>query len=755
MQNEKIGAVTLDYRYYPGEDKYSDGSIEDEMLELAKTYEGEDFNRIIAEKSSWPILYHFSHVRKNVIEWLPMTGEEHVLEIGAGPGAITGALAEKAKDVTCIDLSRKRSLINAFRNRRYDNIRILVGNFQDIAGSLEEKFDLITLIGVFEYAQFSIHSKQPFLDYLLEIRRLLAPGGRVVIAIENRLGLKYWAGATEDHTGIYFEGLEGYPTTDYVRTFSRPELEKLFDQAGFRKRQFYYPYPDYKLPERIYSDRCLPHPGELNRNLQNFDRERLQLFSEEKVYDTLIESGLYPLYSNSYTVVLEAEENTASVCRTEIMKSSDRTGGSDPAEKESCAYTLCYSKYSNERDGKFRIRTDILENADGSRIVRKKAAGAQAQDHIASIYQKYRKLQADLAESPLSVNRCEYRDGEIYLEWLQGETLESELDALLQEGQTDAVIRKIREYFEMFSEGQEEFRETPDFVRVFGSQGKRLVSGGKTDKRMMCRKISDIDMVFSNAVHTKNGYQKIDCEWTFEFPVPVKFLQYRCIHYYTLGNPKREEMLREHDLYRIFGISEEEKKCFEDMETHFQQYILGDYQPLWRLYDAISDGVLQIQPLVNEAGRRKRKAEALAEVFFDDGSGFCPQNSRQYPVAAGDRMQLVIELPAGTRALRIDPCESRCVVRVQKLEQGGESLDCYSNGHRMPNGDFLFDTDDPQLIIPSLKSDSRAVQAVLLTEPMEGIMREALLAQDGRIRWMEHTKVWRLYRKLRRLLKRG
>ena len=214
MQNEKIGAVTLDYRFYPEEDKYSDGSIEDEMLELAKTHMREEFDRIIAEKKSWPILYHFSHIRKNIVEWLPMTGQEHVLEIGAGPGAITGVLAEKAKNVTCIDLSRRRSLINAYRNREHENIRILVGNFQDVAGALEEKFDLITLIGVFEYAQFSIQSDQPFVDYLLEIKRLLAPGGRLVIAIENRLGLKYWAGATEDHTGVYFEGLEGYPTTD-------------------------------------------------------------------------------------------------------------------------------------------------------------------------------------------------------------------------------------------------------------------------------------------------------------------------------------------------------------------------------------------------------------------------------------------------------------------------------------------------------------------------------------------------------------
>ena len=305
MEQEKIGQVELDYTYYPGEDKYSDGAIEDEMLEIAKNYREEEWPRVITERKNWPVLYHFSHVRENIIEWLPMTGQEHVLEIGAGLGAITGVLTRKAASVKCIDLSRRRSMINAYRHRDCENLTMLVGNFQDIEENLTEQFDLITLIGVFEYAQFSIQSENPFVDYLARIKRHLKPGGRLVIAIENRLGLKYWAGATEDHTGVYFEGIEGYPTTDYVRTFSKPELERVMRDAGFEDFVFYYPYPDYKLPERIYSDEYLPKKGELNRNRQNYDRERTQIFREELAYDSLIESGLFGLYSNSFLVVLQ------------------------------------------------------------------------------------------------------------------------------------------------------------------------------------------------------------------------------------------------------------------------------------------------------------------------------------------------------------------------------------------------------------------------------------------------------------------
>ena len=108
---EKIGSVTLDYEYYPGKDFYSDGPVEEELLEIAKKYREDELNKVIAERNSWPVLYHFSHIRQNILEWAPITKNDKVLEIGSGCGAITGVLARKAGEVTCIELSKMRSTI--------------------------------------------------------------------------------------------------------------------------------------------------------------------------------------------------------------------------------------------------------------------------------------------------------------------------------------------------------------------------------------------------------------------------------------------------------------------------------------------------------------------------------------------------------------------------------------------------------------------------------------------------------------------
>lgn len=301
---EKVGLVTLDYTNYSGKDLYLDGS-EEELLEIVKNNTKEKHNEVIVQRNSWPVLYHLSDIRGNIVEWMDITKEDSVLEIGAGCGAVTGTLAGKAKKVDCIELSKSRSMVNATRNKDCDNINIKLGNFQDVEQTLTEKYDYITLIGVFEYASSYIAAEHPYQEFLSIIKKHLKPQGKIVIAIENKYGLKYWAGCKEDHTAGFYSGLEGYVGVENVRTFSKKELKDIADSVGLKGQKFYYPYPDYKLPLSIYSDEYLPKPGELTNNFRNFDNERMMVFDESRVFDNVIKDGLFDEFSNSYLLILE------------------------------------------------------------------------------------------------------------------------------------------------------------------------------------------------------------------------------------------------------------------------------------------------------------------------------------------------------------------------------------------------------------------------------------------------------------------
>lgn len=302
---EKVGKVRLNLDYYPGEDLYSDGDIENELLQIVKTYSPDQYDEVILDRKSWAVMYHLSKQRENILRWYPFKKTDKVLEIGAGCGAVTGAMLDCVQSVTAIELSKRRSLINANRHRDCDNLEIMIGNFNEVETHLQEKYDYITLIGVFEYAEMYMGCENPYIAFLDKLSSHLKDGGKILIAIENRMGLKYFAGCKEDHVGMYFEGIEGYPTTEGVKTFTKAELEKMFQTAGYRDYKFYYPYPDYKLPSTIYSDACLPKCGELYNNIRNFDGDRWVLFDETRAFDMIISSDLFPAFSNSFFIELE------------------------------------------------------------------------------------------------------------------------------------------------------------------------------------------------------------------------------------------------------------------------------------------------------------------------------------------------------------------------------------------------------------------------------------------------------------------
>ena len=303
----EVGKVKIDDSLYAGRDLYTEGPIEDMMLEIAKTIPPGEYNAEIERRREWPILYHFSHLRENIVLTIPISRKDKILEIGAGCGAITGALARRGASVHAIELSMKRSMINAHRNNEKENLKISVGNFEDIEKSLTVKYDLITLIGVFEYGAAFISTDTPYVDWLKMCKKHLSENGKIVIAIENKYGLKYFAGSKEDHTGRYFEGIEGYRNSSNVRTFGKDELTNLIHEAGFERITYYYPYPDYKFPLKLFSDDFLPNPMELSMNNLNFDNERIQLFDETMAFQEIVKDNLFPFFSNSFLVMIEGE----------------------------------------------------------------------------------------------------------------------------------------------------------------------------------------------------------------------------------------------------------------------------------------------------------------------------------------------------------------------------------------------------------------------------------------------------------------
>ena len=299
MKNRKIGKVTVDLSLYDPDLVYSDGDVEDELLDIAKHKNDKQIGELLKETDNWPFFYHFSKIRENVLNWYPFEKKDKVLEIGAGCGAITGLLCEKCKEVTAVDLSLKRSEINAYRHSGCENLKIIVSDIERYVRQCKEKYDYIVMIGVFEYVGSYMNADDPYSYALNMLNGVLKKNGKMLIAIENRFGAKYFAGVSEDHLGTYYSSIEGYENNK-IRTFNLKEWQNMLNKNGFTDYRTYYPYPDYKFPVKVYSDEFLPDEHELKRNYINLERERFIVFNEDKFYDSLKDTDYYKDFSNSF-----------------------------------------------------------------------------------------------------------------------------------------------------------------------------------------------------------------------------------------------------------------------------------------------------------------------------------------------------------------------------------------------------------------------------------------------------------------------
>lgn len=593
-------------------------------------------------------------------------------------------------------------MVNAVRHKDSSNITICLGNFQDVEKDLENDFDYATLIGVFEYGKGYIGGEKPYHGFLTTVMEHVRPGGKLLLAIENKFGLKYWAGCREDHAGMYFEGLEGYQHTKNVRTFSRPELIRIMEECGYTDYKFYYPYPDYKFPAAVYSDNYLPQPGELNRNICNFDRDRLVLMDEGKVFDQILQDHLFPLYANSFFV--------------EVTK---------PGIDESQPEQLLYTKYSSGRSKQFSIQTRIVRGRDGKNIVYKKAEYVEGQKHLGHIAEAARRLDDVWEEyGQFSVNRCVSRDGRVEFEYLQGITVEEELDGLLSQGNTQEAAKVLREAAGRIcgSARTEEFKVTPEFKQVFG---EAQIPAGEPSFT-----VADVDLIFSNLRKTADGkWNVLDYEWTFFFAVPVKYILFRALHYYLESAPIRVEFGKLFDFYEEFGITQEQQQIYRQMELHFQKYVAGSGISPGSLYCTMGKPALPLGQLLAETERRK------VQVYLDYGQGFCEENSYFVEQKNGKEMHYIVTIPEQAVGVTIDPAFSACFLKDVSLTwigKEGQNLAPVlyeTTGYQAGADGYVFDNCDPKIIIKEMMETSRRIEVSYRINLLEEETVELLLGK--------------------------
>lgn len=298
----------------------------------------------------WPSEYHLTTRRAQLLSGFTFDRSMRALEVGCGCGAITRHLAENFDQVISVEGNLNRARLARLRTRDLSTVSVICAPFQEIR--FKAKFDIIFCIGVFEYSGSFVQGIDPYEEALRYFADMLTPDGIVVIAIENQFGLKYFSCAREDHIGTMFEGLEGYHRRPQkVRTFGKTELEARL-RRHFECIEFYYPYPDYKVPECVLSAKFLGsgRAGELVSQMKarDYSGPMNRLWDDSATALELSRNRMLEFFSNSFIVVA----GRGSLSRVTFPQQA--------------------VLFSSGRRAQFATCTRIVETTDGSLAVTKK-----------------------------------------------------------------------------------------------------------------------------------------------------------------------------------------------------------------------------------------------------------------------------------------------------------------------------------------------------------------------------------------------
>ena len=514
---------------------------EDCYNELLSAIKSGKIESEISSQPSYLKLDNLSPARENIIRWYPFKENADILELNAQCGAVTSHLASKAGHLVSVTDSTAKAKIIAERNQDTDNLEIYSGKLGEVLTSIDKKFDYAVLIG-------GVLTKEE----LRLVKSALKDDGKLLIATENRLGVKYLAGCRDGITKNYYDSVNNYYNAE-PKTYDRLTWSNLLTSVGFNDFTFKYPYPDYRMCETIFSDKHLPSENQLTNNLFGYEADRVSTFNETNFFNYAINANCFGEFSNSFFIEV----------------------GNDSG--------MIFVKFSNERNPDKRIFT-VLTDTDNGISVKKYAATKKAVEYIKNLKSNEQKL-ADIYTDEFNIPSCTIENDYAEFDFISGKPLSALIDKHIAKKQMDELYNDLdilKKAINRLS-ANEPFTPSAEFTQYFGEYN--------FTKPLTASKYSFIDLIADNLI-INDKINIIDYEWTFDFSVPVEFIAFR-----SLFTSKGISTLSEQDKRKVYahlGADYDMFDTFLNMEIAFQNRVSSPTYDLQKIYSKISNKVYDI-----------------------------------------------------------------------------------------------------------------------------------------------------------------
>ena len=343
----------------------------------------------------------------------------------------------------------------------------------------------------------------------------LKDDGILLIAVDNELGIN-------DLCSEFVNNLE---------KVNRTKIRNYLINKGFGNQKIYYPLPNYKYTNVIFTDDFLPNYETINRCITFYDDNTLVALDERKRFKKIINEDiqLFKIFTNSFFIE----------CSKIDFKDNE----------------IKFVSFSNARKKEYRVKTIIKGDT-----VYKYAVNEEGKEHLEDI-----KRNIDILKSNNLKTIDTYDDEKIISKFIDNSFL---INNIIIE---KAKCGKKQEILDLIKNYQNELINKFEIIQPESNCfDKYAIQHKKEDiEKLHFIKYGLWDMFFQNCFYIDNEFYFYDQEW-LEDNLPVEFIMYRAIKYF---GQELYEVISTEELYNIINIRDEQIEIFEKLDDLLQENI--------------------------------------------------------------------------------------------------------------------------------------------------------------------------------------
>ncbi|WP_243122244.1 adenylyltransferase/cytidyltransferase family protein [Clostridium thermarum] len=252
---------------------------------------------VIRKDKRLDISRYLSDIPNGLFAWYPFENTAELLVIGGHFGAFLMSISRRCKKVVVVEKDGYRAHFLKQRMNNIKNISVYNYDIVDLKKEFEQRFDYI-IWAIDE--SIDILSKKDYESNFLAMKNLLARKGKILAVVPNRIGVRVLCGERDCKSGLPFDGITDNLFGTY--RFSRSELLSFLADMQFDSVKLYYPFPDYRNLQLIYTDEYPPTDDLTERIKVYVSKNYERVLSENKMYSILAQNNVLTTFANYFIV---------------------------------------------------------------------------------------------------------------------------------------------------------------------------------------------------------------------------------------------------------------------------------------------------------------------------------------------------------------------------------------------------------------------------------------------------------------------